>query len=835
MVELWLKSNNTGVWESLDTGADVSISITKSLEEIEDFQTKKSSFSKTFNIPQTEKNNKFFASAYNVNSANFGDDIVIPAVVKFGGADVFNGTCRLNKIVNSVRGGTYEIFLTQNLPSLTTTLQQIKLTDLDYSGLTHTLSYDNIVSTWSYTGGSYTNYTGLTGSIVYPLANYGYSDGLYHSLFDLSVSGLTYSGSPVAPTQFAPWISVKYLVDKMFSQAGFTYTSNFLNSDYFNGIFTIAKSNNTQGGQVASASTANANIFSVNYTRNFIEYPDGNYDELYYKGLVFVNVLNDPLNIFSPARNGSVGGRGNFFNTAVAGVYKFKISLKAQMEQSNYPGYINIAVKDVDDGTIYKQIKGITILPLGTEVNNMYVNATIPAGRRVALYYARQSQGGDTYSAIRFTYQAWELWNSPILIGDQNLLLQDNLPTEIYCLEFFKGLVDTFNLVVIPNGETSFLIERWDDYFSSGNDLDWSQKLDISTDYTLEPTSSLTQKYILTYKQNTTDRFSLINQQTRNQQFGTSILISPEPYHSGSKTIEVPFSPLPIATFDVDTPSNILIPHLYTWNEGGTTPTTQFTPLGIDLTFGFYNGLLTSEITGTTKPWYFLSGLTSVAQTTYPAISHLSSYEYSASTFSDLNFQNQYDYWQPVNDTYVGFTLRDIYGDFWGNRVQQLYANDVKLFTGTFQLTPTEINNISFNDNVYFLNAWWRLLSMNDADITNNSLVSCQFIKLPYTIGSTELIAPTYRQTPFTPQPVPTGSTYQYVMFSSTNIGSMCSETSAQIVVYSNCSILSAGCSVFSDTSATIPITEGTFVKQVGSNTIYQVIEYGILTNFTTC
>jgi len=63
----------------------------------------------------------------------------------------------------------------------------------------------------------------------------------------------------------------------------------------------------------------------------------------------------------------------------------------------------------------------------------------------------------------------------------------------------------------------------------------------------------------------------------------------------------------------------------------------------------------------------------------------------------------------------------------------------------------------------------------------------------------------------------------------------MCNETSAQIVVYSNCSILSAGCSVFSNTSATIPITEGTFVKQVGSKTIYQVIEYGILTNFTTC
>jgi hypothetical protein len=99
----------------------------------------------------------------------------------------------------------------------------------------------------------------------------------------------------------------------------------------------------------------------------------------------------------------------------------------------------------------------------------------------------------------------------------------------------------------------------------------------------------------------------------------------------------------------------------------------------------------------------------------------------------------------------------------------------------------------------------------------------------------TPLIAPTYRQAPFVPQPTPTGSTYQYVMFSSNNISNMCSETSPQVVVYSNCSTLSAGCSVFSDTGATTPIIEGTFLKQVGLNTIYQVIEYGILTNFTTC
>jgi hypothetical protein len=834
MIELWLKSNNTGVWESLDTGADVSIAITKSFEEIEDFQTKKSSFSKTFNIPQTAKNNRFFAAAYNVNSANFSEDIVIPAVVKYGGADVFNGSCRLNKIINSLQGGSYEIFLTQNLPDLALTLQEIKLTDLDFSGLTHELNYDNIVSTWSYTGGSYTNYTGLTGSIVYPLGFYGYDDAQYYSRFDLSTSGFTFSGAPLSPTQFAPWVSAKYLIDNMFNRAGFTYDSDFLNSDYFNGIFCLAKTNQTQGGQVSSGSTQNQNIFKVNYTLNLLDDADGNFYPNFNKGFVFVNELNDPLNIFSPSRNGSAAGRGHFFTTAVAGVYKFKVSFNAQLDRSNLPCYLDIAVKDVDSGTLYSQVRGIGIIPQGTEVKDMYMNATIPAGRRVALYYTRQNSGGDPTARIRFTFQAWELWSSPVLIGDKELLLQDNLPDETTCLDFFKGIVDTFNLVVIPNGDNSLLIERWDTYFNSGQELDWSQKLDISQDYSIEPTTSLTKEYILKYK-DSTDRYSQINQQDRNQQFGTYRNISNLAYHSGTKIIESPFQPLPISTFDGKTESNILVPHIYTWNNGASGDTAQYTPLGTEIILGFYNGLLTSSITGTTRPYYILSGLTSVAQTTYPAISHLSSYEYTPSTFSDLNFGNQYDYWQPINDTYVGFTTNSVFSNFWSNRVEQLYDSGVKIFNGVFRLTPTEINNLSFNDKVYFLNAWWRLLSMNDADITDISLVSCSFIKLPFDSVETPLIAPTYRQAPFTPQPTPTGSTYQYVMFSSNNINAMCSQTSPQIVAFSNCSILSAGCSVFSDAGATIPIAEGTFVKAVGDNTIYQVIEYGILTNFTTC
>jgi hypothetical protein len=53
--------------------------------------------------------------------------------------------------------------------------------------------------------------------------------------------------------------------------------------------------------------------------------------------------------------------------------------------------------------------------------------------------------------------------------------------------------------------------------------------------------------------------------------------------------------------------------------------------------------------------------------------------------------------------------------------------------------------------------------------------------------------------------------------------------------VYSNCSVINEGCFVYSDSGATTPIVEGTLLKLSGGTTIYQVVEYGVLTNFQEC
>ena len=835
MVELWLQSNITDDWISVDVDNSLSISLTKSFEEIEDFTTRKSNFTKTFNIPQTKRNNDFFKSCFMVNSSNFQDAIVVNGVVKYGGADVFNGQLRLNKIINEVNGGSYEVFMTQTIPDLSINLQEIKLTDLDFTDLTHELNYDNIVSTWSYTGGSYSNYTGLTGTILYPLAHYGYDLNQYYSLFSGGTFGFTYSGSPLSNNQFAMWVNVKYLLDQMFNRIGFTYQSDFFDSDYFTGLFALAKSTDTMGARQSSGSTENANVFRATDTRYYVDFADGNFDNAYFKGFILRNEINDPLNIFSPSV--SFQNRGHFFTTAVAGEYKFKFGFEASVRFSYLPAtYLNVAIKDVDDGTIYNKIEGLTIFNLSnaTTYGDIYLNATIPAGRRVALYYSRNNGAGDPTAELYILSAYWELWTSPIISTSKNVLLQDNLPQQASCLDLFKGIIEHFNLVVIPTGETSVSIQSWNDYFSSGRLLDWSQKLDISSSYSLEPTNTLQKEYILEFD-DSDDYLSWLNQNNRNQQFGTYRYIDTAPFHQGIITQTSFFQPLPISTYDNQTESNILIPHLYNWVSNASTIEGQAQPTGSELRLGWFQGMLDATIEGSPVDIFILSGITSVPHSTYPAISHLSSYEYSSSTFSDLNYGNQYDFWQAPNDNYVGFTRHDVYNDFWAGRFTQLYEVDTKIFQGSFKLTPEEIKDIQFNDKVYFQEAYWRLYEMSDADITDLSLVDCKFIKLPYDLTPVDLIPPTYQQSIQPNIPTPTGTTYQHLFYSDTSTLLMCNETAPIYPYWSNCSVISAGCSLYTTSGATTYVSEGTLVKETGGNSIYQIIEYGILTNLTTC
>ena len=195
MVEL-LAIDKNGNYTYLDLTSEVSIPLNLSIEDIEDITVRKGGYTKTFNIPGSARNDRFFQSAFNVNATDFDATLQSTCVIQYKGTDVFNGTMRLNKITNTNGVINYEVYLVETLTPFTSTLEQITICDLDFSDIQHEIDYDTITSTWEYTGGTYDSYSGLTGKVLYPLMETGYDEDVTYGTFNFTSTGFT------SPTEY---------------------------------------------------------------------------------------------------------------------------------------------------------------------------------------------------------------------------------------------------------------------------------------------------------------------------------------------------------------------------------------------------------------------------------------------------------------------------------------------------------------------------------------------------------------------------------------------------------------------------------------------------------
>jgi len=251
-----------------------------------------------------------------------------------------------------------------------------------------------------------------------------------------------------------------------------------------------------------------------------------------------------------------------------------------------------------------------------------------------------------------------------------------------------------------------------------------------------------------------------------NEIFGEKFFEKQSDLLSGTQQLKFKFEPLP--TDSIASGSTMIIPELYRLGEPNTDP--RQTPMSLGLRLGFYCGkqyFYTGTTNNDNAEYFILSGTTSVGHDTYPVISHLSQLtEEDDVPFSDLNFDPTYDFFMDNTD-FKGYTPNNLYRYWYKPYLDLLYSDEARIFKGNFILTPEDVSKIDFNDSVYFLNSRWRLYSINDGDITDKSLVECEFLKDPYkTQEISDPVAPDYvsQNTPRpTPTPTPTNTLSWYI------------------------------------------------------------------------
>jgi hypothetical protein len=208
--ELYIDGQNIELIRSLNPN------LTFNIADIAKPDTRSADFSKTIELPASKKINKIFEHIFKLDTdlQTFNPNLKTNVVYLVNGEVQIDGYLQL-KSINNIDGEIiYNCIIIGRIGNFIGDLQELELTDLDLSSLDHTYTRANQSATWNLP---------LTTDYCYPMINYDKNYG---------TSNLGLEGWNVE--DFYPAIKVKKYVDEIFSDAGYSFTSTFLTSDFFN-------------------------------------------------------------------------------------------------------------------------------------------------------------------------------------------------------------------------------------------------------------------------------------------------------------------------------------------------------------------------------------------------------------------------------------------------------------------------------------------------------------------------------------------------------------------------------------------------------------------------
>jgi hypothetical protein len=207
---------------------DVAVALNFLIADIAEPENRKADYSKTINLPGSEKINKLFSHIYNVNidlthsSASFNPNIRVSASYAINSVELIDGYLQLKKV--NIKDGciSYEVNIFGRNANLFNDIGEALLNELDISTFNHNWTMDNEVLSWgtSIVEGGVAVPFELGKGYVYPMIDYGFDN----------------SEDEFAVSHLFPAVYAKEYIDRIFAAAGYTYNSTFFDSNYFKSL-----------------------------------------------------------------------------------------------------------------------------------------------------------------------------------------------------------------------------------------------------------------------------------------------------------------------------------------------------------------------------------------------------------------------------------------------------------------------------------------------------------------------------------------------------------------------------------------------------------------------
>jgi hypothetical protein len=664
----------------LDLTKEISAEFTYAIDEVQDFATRNTSFSKTIILPGNETNNKLFGNIFEFgnsnlyNSAepnvgyNFNATKSVPCIILVDKIQIFKGVLRMLEIIIDDRSIEYEVCVFGELGGFINALGNNKLEDIDFGIADQTWNVTNIANSWDNISGT---------GVYYPLIDNG----------NVSTNKVDFSFDAFRPALF-----VKQYLTKILDGSGYTYDFPLLSTALMNRLVipnnqkTLTKNATTQF--IATPNNANYPIASkVAFTASQL-------------GPFIVNFANNTFT-YNSATNTTIN-----FQVVVSGAIIdpnttfFDIALRKNGVNIASQGY----VPNTFDYIFTADLSVNNISVTNTDVFDIFVISDAGSGFGYDITGDTILVGTDVISQVDISY------------GD-TIVINDTIPKGIFQKDFFASIVKMFNLYVYEDKlvEKKLIIKPFIDFYD-GSQIDWTGKVDRGSVIKLKPMSEFTARYYdYKYKQDN-DFYAENYLKKYNEGYGDFIYDSENDFVKEVDATEIIFAGTVLTQF---TGTDKIYSSIYKKSNANASEDKMDSVIRI---------LQAKKVTGRST-WAIKNGATTLASYT--------AYGYAGHVNDPINPTDDINWGAPKElfFTTSSYTAANLFNGYWSEYIAEITDKDSKLLTCSLKLNEVDIYNLDFSKLIYIDGSLWRLnkvLDYNPMDFNVTKVELLKVIELTY-------------------------------------------------------------------------------------------------------
>lgn len=678
--EIYIEDNR------LDLYKDISAEFTYNIDDVKDFSSRNTNFSKTIVIPGNATNNKLFGHIFEFGSANFYNSTGTNVGYNFNAAksaacvvyvdkiQLFKGVIRLLEIIVDNGSIEYECAVFGELGGFVSSVGNKKLEELDFSTYNHEWSVTNITGSWNNVSG---------GTYFYPLIDYG----------QVSTNKNHYQYQALRPALY-----VKEYIDKIITGAGYTYESTFFGTNLFKRL--VVPNNQKELASYAdTAFDADATIKTYTGTASGIGYNFGLEFGTITQAGSFTSSLSNTKFTYT--------GATTIYTTLAltfTAIWNSSISGAVVLKKNG----TEIRRQSVGSGGAFNYFTASFTEPI-TFATNDYFEIRFEASTAGSVAYTLTTQTGSIVLNLSGTQLV------PLNLGE-TVKINDTIPRGIFQKDFFASIVKMFNLYVTESTDKvkHLKIEPYIDYYNFTNQLDWTNKIDRSKPFRIKPMSELNGRYFEYKYKSDSDFYNEDYSKKFGQGYGDFIEDTGYEFANDKQTAEVIFAATPLIGYAGD---DKVVSVIYKKSN------TQHTE-SEDKMDSVIRILQVKKITGVTS-WKIENGTSNIWNDTYYGYGgHLDDPDAPA---ADLNFGVP----KEINFTLVtAYPSANLFNGYWSDYVAEISDKDSKLLTCNVRLTDLDIYNLDFSKPIWIDGSLWRLNKISDYNPMNEDTTKCEFLKV---------------------------------------------------------------------------------------------------------